>query len=112
MQLSFYAERNPFCSCLQFFIITLYSRLRNDGQQFGAPLYQKARSDLETGVQLSWKMGSNDTTFGLACKYQLDGDASVRAKVNNNSQIGLGYQQKLRDGKLFLLYYVSIFFLL
>lgn len=43
-------------------------------------------------------MGSNDTTFGLACKYQLDSDASVRAKVNNNSQIGLGYQQKLRDG--------------
>jgi len=70
----------------------------NDGQQFGASLYQKAKPDLETGVQLSWRMGSNDTTFGIACKYQLDSDASVVAKVNNNSQIGLGYQQKLRDG--------------
>jgi len=70
----------------------------NDGQQFGSSVYQKVKPDLETGIQLSWKMGSNDTTFGIACKYQLDSDASVRAKINNNSQIGLGYQQKLRDG--------------
>ena len=28
----------------------------------------------------------------------LDKDAAVRAKINNSSQIGLGYQQKVRDG--------------
>jgi voltage-dependent anion channel protein 2 len=53
---------------------------------------------LETGVQLSWKAGSNVTNFGIAAKYDLDKDAAIRAKVNNVSQIGLGYQQKLREG--------------
>merc|ERR1711881_598149 len=31
-------------------------------------------------------------------KSTLDKNASLRAKVNNSSQVGLGYQQKLRDG--------------
>lgn len=48
---------------------------------------------------MSWASGSNATKFGIAAKYDLDQDASVRAKVNNVSQIGLGYQQKLRDGE-------------
>lgn len=70
----------------------------NDGQEFGGSVYQKVKKNLDAGVQLAWKMGSNDTRFGIACKYQLDSEASVRAKINNNSQIGLGYQQKLRPG--------------
>jgi len=31
-------------------------------------------------------------------KFALAPDATLRAKVNNSSQIGLSYQQKLRDG--------------
>ena len=38
-------------------------------------------------------------SFGIGAKLALDKDAAVRAKINNSSQIGLGYQQKLRDGK-------------
>jgi len=34
----------------------------------------------------------------LLVKYKLDDDASVNAKVNNQSHIGLGYTQKLREG--------------
>lgn len=49
-------------------------------------------------MQLSWSSASNNTKFGLGAKYLLDNDASVRAKINNGCQIGLGYQQKLRDG--------------
>jgi voltage-dependent anion channel protein 2 len=48
---------------------------------------------------LSWASGSNATKFGIGAKFDLDKEASVRAKVNNASQIGLGYQQKLRDGE-------------
>lgn len=70
----------------------------NDGREFGGSIYQRCSDRLETGVQLSWASGSNATKFGIAAKYDLDQDASVRAKVNNVSQIGLGYQQKLRDG--------------
>ena len=58
---------------------------------------------MECGVQLSWATGGNNTKFGIGAKYQLDADACVRAKVNNASQVGLGYQQKLRDGITLLL---------
>jgi len=70
----------------------------NDGQIFGASMYQKVNQNIETGVNLGWTSSSNTTTFGIAVKYVLDKHGSVRAKINNSSQIGLGYQQKLRDG--------------
>merc|ERR1711974_569213 len=34
----------------------------------------------------------------LGQKYVLPDGAAVRAKINNKSKVGLGYQQKLRDG--------------
>ena len=71
----------------------------NDGKVFGGSVFQKVNSKLETGVNLGWTASKNETTFGVGCKYELDKNATVRAKVNNSSQIGLGYQQKLRDGK-------------
>lgn len=72
----------------------------DDGQEFGGSIYQKVSPRLETGIQLAWSSGSNNTRFGIGAKYDLDKDASLRAKVNNASQIGLGYQQRLRDGKI------------
>ena len=70
----------------------------DDGQEFGGSIYQKVSNRLETGIQLSWSASSNDTKFGIGAKYDLDPDAAIRAKVNNESQIGLGYQQRLREG--------------
>jgi len=70
----------------------------NDGQIFGGSIYQKINKNLETGVNLGWTASNNATTFGIGLKYKLDGDTSVRAKVNNSSQVGLTYQQKLREG--------------
>lgn len=81
-------------------IFSRFCFYRNDGREFGGSIYQRCSDRLETGVQLSWASGTNATKFGIAAKYDLDKDACVRAKVNNTSQIGLGYQQKLRDGKL------------
>lgn len=49
-------------------------------------------------MNLGWTASKNETNFGIGCKYALDKDAWVRAKVNNSSQVGLGYQQRLRDG--------------
>lgn len=71
----------------------------DDGQEFGGSIYQRVSPKLETGIQLAWTAGSNNTRFGIGAKFDLDKDAAVRAKVNNSSQIGLGYQQRLRDGK-------------
>jgi len=70
----------------------------DDGQEFGGSIYQKVSPRLDTGIQLAWSAGSNNTRFGIGAKYELDSDASIRAKVNNASQVGLGYQQRLRDG--------------
>lgn len=70
----------------------------DDGQDYAASIYQKASENLDTAIQLSWSAGSNDARFGIGCKYDLDKECSVRAKVNNHSQVGLGYSQKVRDG--------------
>lgn len=71
---------------------------RNDGQEFAGSIFHKVNKDLACGVQLSWSSGSNATKFGLGGTFNLDKDATLRAKVNNASQIGLGYQQTLRKG--------------
>lgn len=70
----------------------------DDGQEFGGSIFQRVTPRLETGIQLAWAAGGNNTRFGIGAKYDLDKDACVRAKVNNASQVGLGYQQRLRDG--------------
>ncbi|XP_047459223.1 voltage-dependent anion-selective channel protein 2 [Mugil cephalus] len=70
----------------------------NDGAEFGGSIYQKVSDKLETAVNLAWTAGSNSTRFGIAAKYQLDKDASISAKVNNNSLVGVGYTQTLRPG--------------
>lgn len=76
---------------------TLHTNV-NDGTEFGGSYYQRVNDELETAVQLSWTAGSNATRFGLAAKYTPDKDSTFRAKINNSSQIGLSYQQKVRDG--------------
>nr|XP_023839340.1 voltage-dependent anion-selective channel protein 2 isoform X1 [Salvelinus alpinus] len=70
----------------------------NDGTEFGGSIYQKVDDKLETAVTLAWTAGSNNTRFGIAAKYALDKDASLSAKVNNASLIGVGYTQTLRPG--------------
>uniref|UniRef100_A0A2K6UZF7 Non-selective voltage-gated ion channel VDAC2 n=1 Tax=Saimiri boliviensis boliviensis TaxID=39432 RepID=A0A2K6UZF7_SAIBB len=51
-----------------------------------------------TSVNLAWISGTNCTGFGIAAKYQLDPTASISAKINNSSLIGVGYNQTLRPG--------------
>lgn len=70
----------------------------NDGQEFTGSVHQKVNDQLEAAVNLSWKSGDGSTSFAIGGKYKLDDDASISAKVNNQSHIGLGYTQKLRDG--------------
>merc|ERR1712013_402780 len=69
-----------------------------NGTDFGGSVYQKVSPAPETGVSLGWSSASSTTSFGIGAKYVLEDGAAVRAKINNKSEIGLGYQQKLRDG--------------
>ncbi|XP_041981928.1 voltage-dependent anion-selective channel-like [Aricia agestis] len=70
----------------------------DNGKDCSGTIYQKVSDKLDCGVNMKWSSGSSDTQFGVGAKYALDGDASLHAKINNKSLIGLGYQQKLRDG--------------
>merc|ERR1711936_776217 len=69
-----------------------------NGTDFGGSVYQKVSPALETGVSLGWSSANSSTSFGIGAKYVLEDGAAVKAKINNKSEIGLGYQQKLRDG--------------
>ncbi|MEE6515895.1 hypothetical protein FKM82_025017 [Ascaphus truei] len=70
----------------------------NDGTEFAGSIYQKISDNMETSVNLAWTAGNNSTRFGIAAKYQLDSNASISAKVNNSSLVGVGYTQTLRPG--------------
>jgi len=89
--------RNNFAVGYQASDFTLHTNV-NDGTEVGGSIYQKVNDNLGLGVSLSWSSVNNATRFALASKYQLDKYASVQAKVNNLSQIGLSYSQQLRDG--------------
>jgi len=69
-----------------------------DAKVFGGGVFLKNSPSLETGVTLSTGSSGAGSAFAIGCKYTLGPDASIRAKVDNSSQIGLSYQQKLRDG--------------
>ena len=69
-----------------------------DGAEFGGSLYHKINKDLEGAVDLGWSANSNTTRCVIGGKYNMDRDVSVRAKVSNDCQVGLGYQLKVRDG--------------
>jgi len=70
----------------------------NDGQIFGGSIFKKMNKNTECGFTLGWTASANTTTIGLGAKHQLDDCASVRAKINNSRQLGLSYQQKIKDG--------------
>jgi len=70
----------------------------NDGQIFGASYFSKVNPKVQVGLNLGWTASSNTANGGLAVKYILSKDTSVKAKINSSSQLGLGLQQNLRDG--------------
>jgi voltage-dependent anion channel protein 2 len=81
-----------------FFSLNGFLLNRNDGNEVGGSVYQRLNSRLETGVQVAWTPGTNQTRFALASKYQLDSYTAIGAKVNNNCQVGLSFQQLVRPG--------------
>lgn len=77
-----------------------------NGRDFNGSIYHKVKPGLEGAINIAWNSATNTTQFGLGTKYDLDHDASLRAKVNSQLQIGLGYQQKLRDGEFYIFFFL------
>ncbi|XP_045500677.1 voltage-dependent anion-selective channel-like isoform X1 [Colias croceus] len=90
-------SKNNFAFGYQSNDFALHTNVDN-GKDFGGSIYQKVSDKLDCGVSMKWQAGSSDTLFGVGAKFALDQDASLHAKINNKSLIGLGYQQKLRPG--------------
>jgi len=67
---------------------TLHS-YTTDGKEFGASWYHKVHKNLELGAQLGWTNGENSTRFGLATKYRVNPDLTIKAKVDNKSNIAV-----------------------
>lgn len=61
----------------------------NNGTEFGGSVYQKVCDNLDTSVHFAWTSSTNCTHFVIDAKYQLHFTASVFAKVNNSSLIGV-----------------------
>lgn len=70
----------------------------NDGSEFFGSVFQRINDKVETAVQVSWVSGTAGTRFALGAKYCADKDTTFRARVSNVGQVGLSYQQKVRDG--------------
>jgi len=71
----------------------------DNGETYSANLYQRVSNRLESGVQMAWTNGQeNSARFGIGARYLLDPCTAVRVKINNESQLGLGFEQKLREG--------------
>lgn len=70
----------------------------SDGQEFCGSIFQKVSDGMDCGIQLIWTRESNDFHCGVGAAYALSDEASVRVKVNNEIQIGLGYQHSIRKG--------------
>jgi len=70
----------------------------NDGSEIVGSVHQKITDSVDAGLSLSWTSGTNLTRFSVAAKYCADKDTTFRAKVGNTGQVGLSYQQKIRDG--------------
>jgi len=77
--------------------LTLHTAV-NDGSEFSGSIHQKVNDELDLGISLNYASGSNVTRFGVAAKYTVDRDTTFRGKLSNSGQIGLSFQQKIRNG--------------
>lgn len=65
-----------FENCVTIFWCDFYHR--KDNSEFTGSVHHKVSDHLETGIQMEWVYGSNDTKFAVASKYSPDKDTTVR----------------------------------
>ncbi|XP_022222194.1 voltage-dependent anion-selective channel [Drosophila obscura] len=92
---------------------TLHVELK-DGESWLASLFYKLNDQIDAAVELTKtggggggenspegepeQGGGSEVTVGVGMIYRLEGDALIRAKINSKAELGLGYEQKVRDG--------------
>lgn len=68
-----------------------------DFAKYGGSIHHKVNDKLSAAVAVSWAEGAS-TSLTVAGQYQIDGDSSMKVKVDNGLRVGLSYISKLRDG--------------
>ncbi|KAL7741375.1 hypothetical protein ACLKA6_013815 [Drosophila palustris] len=86
---------------------TIHSELVN-AEGFLVSLFHKLNEPVDLGFEISKPIATgggdgeeapqSELNIGVGMIYHLEGDALIRAKINNKVEVGLGYQQKLREG--------------
>ena len=69
---------------------------------------QKIPQNLEVGIEAAWKFSNKAYRLGLATKYNIFDNRSIKAKVDNNGNLSLGYTFPARDGKNIVQYQLSL----
>jgi len=62
---------------------------------FGASLYYQKNAQTEIGTSVSYEAGAK-SVLEFGAKHVLDQDSSIKAKVDSEMRLGVGYSQKLR----------------
>jgi len=65
---------------------------------YQAGYYHKVTNDLEAGAVATYKQGTQGVALEVGVKSYLDAAAFIKAKVNGNGLVTLGYTQALRPG--------------
>jgi len=68
-----------------------------DFARYGGSIHHKVSDTLSAAAAVSWSEGTSPS-LTVASQYQIDGDSSMKVKVDNGLHVGLSYICKLRDG--------------
>eukprot|EP00123_Amoebidium_parasiticum_P019259 comp24385_c0_seq1/m.46657 comp24385_c0_seq1/g.46657 ORF comp24385_c0_seq1/g.46657 comp24385_c0_seq1/m.46657 type:complete len:278 (-) comp24385_c0_seq1:497-1330(-) len=72
--------------------------LTSDLKKVNASLHQVVNGKLQAAAQVGFSTANNATDFAVLTAYKLDSDSSLKAKLNHNGELGLGYTSTLRPG--------------
>ncbi|TDG48623.1 hypothetical protein AWZ03_004952 [Drosophila navojoa] len=84
---------------------TLHGELIN-AKGWLVSVFHKATDQIDAAIEIGQPASPlegddlqfGDVNAGIGMIYRLEGDALIRAKINSNAEVGLGFQQKLREG--------------
>lgn len=61
-------------------------------------VFHKVSDKTEVGINTTYNLQTSNVGLGIVGKFIMDDGALVKAKVNNQGQLGMAYTQNLRDG--------------
>lgn len=72
----------------------------DDLNKFSGSFHHRVSPALEAGALVAWERGASTAKLELGANYKLNccGSRRLRAKINNDLQLGLAYEHKIREG--------------